>query len=89
MTLAKLTTKGQVTVPKAVREQLGAEKGDYLVFEMNEEGNQVILRTLKKRSLMDLYGSLEATRPFPGKEAVRGQVAQVLGRRLAEEGGDG
>lgn len=29
----KITSKGQVTIPRAVRERLGIEQGDYLVFE--------------------------------------------------------
>jgi len=31
---AKITTKGQVTVPKAVRQALGAGEGDTLVYEV-------------------------------------------------------
>jgi antitoxin PrlF len=31
---AKLSTKGQVTVPKAVRQALGASKGDTLVYDV-------------------------------------------------------
>lgn len=38
---AKVTSKGQVTVPKAVRDALGIEEGDELVFRV--EGNRAIL----------------------------------------------
>lgn len=30
---AKVTSKGQVTIPKAIRDQLGLREGDWLVFE--------------------------------------------------------
>ena len=30
---AKVTSKGQVTIPKPVRDELGLEEGDYLVLE--------------------------------------------------------
>lgn len=30
--IAKVTTKGQVTLPKEVREALGTEEGDYVLF---------------------------------------------------------
>jgi AbrB family looped-hinge helix DNA binding protein len=34
---AKMTTKGQVTVPVEVREALGLETGDFLAFEVKED----------------------------------------------------
>jgi AbrB family looped-hinge helix DNA binding protein len=38
---AKMTSKGQVTVPKAVREALQIKEGDEVVFRV--EGNRAIL----------------------------------------------
>lgn len=38
---ARLTSKGQVTVPKAVRDALGLEEGDEVVFHV--EGNRAVL----------------------------------------------
>ena len=33
---AKVTTKGQITLPKAVREQLSIRTGDWIEFSVNE-----------------------------------------------------
>jgi antitoxin PrlF len=38
---AKLTSKGQLTVPKVVREALGLEEGDEVLFHV--EGNRAVL----------------------------------------------
>ena len=38
---AKVTSKGQVTVPKAVRDALGIHEGDEVVFRV--EGNRAVL----------------------------------------------
>ncbi len=38
---ARVTSKGQVTVPKAVRDALGIEEGDEVVFRV--EGKRAIL----------------------------------------------
>lgn len=38
---ARLTSKGQVTVPRAVREALGLEEGDEVLFHV--EGNRAVL----------------------------------------------
>ena len=79
MKLARITSKGQVTIPKVIRIQLNAEKGDYLVFEP-ASNQSVTLRVQKQRPLSSLHGALEATRPFPGKEAVRDEVGRKLAR---------
>ena len=38
---ARVTSKGQVTVPKAVRDALGIREGDEVVFHV--EGNRAVL----------------------------------------------
>ena len=48
-----LTSKGQVTVPKDIREALGASEGDRLVFEL--DGEKVFLRKAPRESLAALF----------------------------------
>lgn len=69
MSRATLTSKGQLTVPKDVRERLGLRSGDRVVFEY--EGDSVRLKVEGRRGLDELRGSLPATREYPGKEAER------------------
>ncbi|MBA3610659.1 MAG: AbrB/MazE/SpoVT family DNA-binding domain-containing protein [Rubrobacter sp.] len=38
----RITSKGQVTIPKAVRERYGLEEGDYLVLE--PKGEDLLVR---------------------------------------------
>src|SRR6266542_4685050 len=51
---ARLTSKGQVTLPKVVREALGLEEGDQVVFQV--EGHRVILA--RTADLLDLAGAV-------------------------------
>ena len=53
-TTAKITSKGQVTIPCVVRDALGLEKGDSLLFEIRHD--DVVIR--KPRDLMDFVGFL-------------------------------
>jgi antitoxin PrlF len=82
MALARVSAKGQVTIPAEVREALESGEGDDLLFEVVEAG-EARIRVLKRRRLADLYGALPATRPYPGKEEVRTEVGQGLGEGLA------
>jgi AbrB family looped-hinge helix DNA binding protein len=43
---SKITSKGQVTIPKKVRESLGLEPGDFITYEIADD-NSVILRRVE------------------------------------------
>lgn len=83
MAIARITSKGQVTIPAEVRRLLNAEEGDDLAFTVSGEGEATI-RVIKRRPLSALYGILPATRPYPGKEEVRREVRAAVGRAAAE-----
>lgn len=51
---ATVTSKGQVTLPKQVRDALGIVEGDQVLFRV--EGNRAILA--RTRDLLDLAGSV-------------------------------
>ena len=53
MSIAKVTSKGQITVPKAVRERLGLEPGDELEFM--EDGGQMVVRRHEDSSRFQKY----------------------------------
>jgi len=55
MVLAKVLPKGQITIPKKIRERLGIKEGDIISMEEVEEG--VLLR--KGKTLFDVAGSIE------------------------------
>lgn len=54
-----MTSKGQVTVPREIRDRLGLKSGDKMVFTMLSDGT-VVMRP-KIRRLSELAGTL--TRP--------------------------
>jgi antitoxin PrlF len=56
---ATVSEKGQVTVPKALRERLDIRPGDQLDFN-EEEGRLVVLKATTRQDPIDsLYGSVE------------------------------
>ncbi len=79
--IATVTAKGQVTIPKSIRETMGIEEKDRILFLV--EDDRVILVPLRRRPLAKLYGALPATRPYPGTQAIREEIRKDLGERIS------
>lgn len=56
MPTATITSKGQVTIPKKIRDQFGLQAGDILSFDI-ESRNKIIIRP-EKESSDTAYGIL-------------------------------
>jgi len=56
MAITTMTSKGQVTIPKEIRDRLKLKPGDKISMSLLPDG-RVIMRA-KKGSILDLYGSL-------------------------------
>jgi antitoxin PrlF len=79
---AKITSKGQVTVPKSVRDALGVKEGDVLVFRV--QGRQATIAVTP--DILDLAGVV----PVPDEvrdedwSEVRARAWQARSARVAE-----
>jgi antitoxin PrlF len=79
--IAKITSKGQVTIPKKVRQALHVSENDQLLFVV--EGSLAVIIPLRQRPLIELFGALPATRPYPGMDSIREEIRKELGERIA------
>ena len=62
MATATVTSKGQITLPRAIREKLNLSAGDKVDFAFDETLNRVIL-TPKNKKVHDAFGLLEHLAP--------------------------
>ena len=80
MVRARITSKGQVTIPVEIRRRYQLQAGDEIGFRA--DGSSVRILPLKKRKLTDLYGALPATKRYAGKGAEREEIGRMLGEEL-------
>ena len=87
--LATVTSKGQVTIPKSIRDALGLRRQDKVLFIL--EDDRVTLTPLHHRPLTELLGALPPTRSDEGLQAIRDEIRRDLGERIArgDATGDG
>ena len=82
--MAKVTSKGQLTLPKAVREALAIESGDQVLFRVHDD--RAVLA--KVPDFLELAGSVETPpdrRGAPWKE-IRAQTTRAWAEHAAREG---
>jgi AbrB family looped-hinge helix DNA binding protein len=78
MATATLTSKGQITLPKVVRERLGVEAGDKIEFVETEPG--VYKMIAATRDVRDLKGLV----PKPAKPVTVEEMGRVIARMGAK-----
>ena len=76
--VAVLTSKGQITIPKEVRQALGVETGDRLEFV--ETGKGVFEVIAASRDVRELKGMIGRPRQPVSIEDMRKAVARRAGR---------
>ena len=53
---ATLTSKGQTTIPKEIRDRLGMKPGDRMAFTLMADGSMLV--RVKRRSVAEIAGML-------------------------------
>ena len=74
---AKITTKGQITVPREIRHALGVKPGDKIIFEQN--GKDVSVRPVRSKSVFAKYRGIGNPGMPSGRERVVRKVRELRG----------
>ena len=75
MELAKITSKGQITIPIAIRRLLGVKDGDKVMFV--QDGNKVIMMNASVEALLEVQDSFRGVADDLGIESGQDVVDMV------------
>lgn len=78
-----ITRKGQVTIPKTIRDRLNAREGQRVRFSLR--GREVILK-VEQGTILDLKGSVVPPERGVGPDAIRRAVKRAVAARTARHG---
>jgi len=78
-----VTRKGQVTIPKEIRDRLGVREGEKVIFVLR--GDEVVLKVIRG-TILDLRGSVRTHAQPEDFEAIRKSVKQAVSKRIAGSG---
>lgn len=80
MPTARLTQKGQATIPKNIRDFLGIKPRDVIRFEIS--GDEVIIRPTQK-TILDFKGAFRLDIPIKDFGKLREQVKKKVSEKIA------
>jgi len=80
---ATVTSKGQITIPKPIRELLDLTKNDLLVFTVQKSKKVTV--TPVKTDIMSLYGSLKTNKKYTPLSKIREKLQVELGKKISQE----
>lgn len=80
MIQAKLTSKGQVTIPKTIREYLKIHSGDQIQFIINRKGYVVL--TAQTLYVQDLFGIIKPKQKKTTDKNLKDALGKAATRRF-------
>jgi AbrB family looped-hinge helix DNA binding protein len=80
MILTQVGRRGQITIPRTVRQRLKIKEGDRVAFVQSKDG--VMLQPLTQ-TMLDLRGSVPVSGP-QDFTAIRQQVLETQARKIAK-----
>jgi AbrB family looped-hinge helix DNA binding protein len=79
---AKVTSKGQITLPKEVRKLLSVRKGSVVVFE--RENNRIVIKPAM--TLKEFKGLLKGKGKKIDFDEIRKRAKEYIGKKVAHGG---
>jgi AbrB family looped-hinge helix DNA binding protein len=74
---AKVTSKGQITIPVGVRNSLGVKPGDHLLFEQQDDGIRLVRDA--EENVFEKWRGIGVPGMAPGREGLMAYMRELRG----------
>ena len=81
MDVTTLTQKGQVTIPRKIREEIGLKTSDKVLFE--KRGDEIVIKPFKK-NILDFKGIAKTQRKIRNYDKLRKIVKNKISQRIVK-----
>jgi antitoxin PrlF len=81
---SKISSKGQIVVPIEIRKHFDVKEGDSLTFIVKDNGD-ISLEIVKRNSILDLFGSVQAQGDTKDFEKVRMDTREEQVEQIREK----
>lgn len=83
---SKLTSQGQISVPAAIRKRLGIGPGSVIEWDIDEDGEDIVVRRGARYTSQDIHKALFPDPPEPKtleelKEGIADYMREKYGKR--------
>ena len=76
--ISRITTKGQVTIPKSLRKKMNLKAGDQVLFI--DKGDDVVLKSVK--TLLDLKGFIKSAKKPEDWKSMRKSAQEYVAKEV-------
>lgn len=82
---ASITSKGQITIPKPIRDLLNLTQNDHLVFTVTKTKPNTVEVTPIKSDIMSLYGSIKTNQKYIDFKTARKKMEKIAAKEITSK----
>ena len=82
---SRISSRGQIVIPMAIRKKLGIGEGDHLTFIVDKNG-EVKVEAVKSQRITELFGILKTHKSFKPVDEIRKEAYEKMAKKELHDG---
>ncbi|MDI6880646.1 MAG: AbrB/MazE/SpoVT family DNA-binding domain-containing protein [Desulfitobacteriaceae bacterium] len=82
---SRISSRGQIVIPKEIRKTLGLGEGDHLTF-IAEKNGEITVEVVKRQRISELFGILKTHKAFKPVDEIRKEAYEKIAQKELKDG---